>query len=245
MSGILQDKTAVVTGAGSGIGRAIALMLARAGAKVILVGRRVAVLEAVARKCGPLAVVYPCDVTDDLQVAGLLETIQHKSPEIDVFVHSAGSIKLGAIESSPVADFEAQFAANVRAAYVLTQAMLPGLRLASGQVVFINSSITQARETSNRGAFAATQHALRSFANSLRDEVNTLGIRVTTIYPGSTATPRQVHLHEGVARSYDPSRMLQPEDVAEAVLFAISAARTAEITDLYLRPMQKPIAAKP
>jgi len=80
-----------------------------------------------------------------------------------------------------------------------------------------------------------------AIANALRDEVNGAGVRVTTIFPGSTATQRQVNLHEISGTQYNPDRMLQPEDVAEAVLFALTMGRTAEITDLYLRPMLKPL----
>lgn len=240
MSRSLENMTAVVTGASSGIGEAIASSLAKNKMRVALVGRRSSILQGLALKCGPLASPYPCDLTDDAQVSTLIHKIQSDMNRIDVLVHSAGMIKLANVEGSSVKDFDAQFAANVRAAYVLVQLMLPRLRDVSGQVVFINSSITRAHKTDGRGAFAATQHALRSFANTLRDEVNADGIRVTTIYPGTTATPRQLELYNNAGKRYDPSRMLHPEDVAEAVLFAVTAGRTAEITDLYLRPMLKP-----
>jgi NADP-dependent 3-hydroxy acid dehydrogenase YdfG len=157
-------------------------------------------------------------------------------------VHSSGIMKIGRTEASPVADFDAQYATNVRGPYMLTQLLLPFLRASSGQIVFVNSSITRANNTDGRGSYAATQHAVHSIANTLRDEVNEAGVRVTTIFPGTTATQRQVNLHEITGRRYDPNRMLQPEDVAEAVLFALTIGRTAEITDLYLRPMLKPLA---
>jgi NADP-dependent 3-hydroxy acid dehydrogenase YdfG len=115
------------------------------------------------------------------------------------------------------------------------------LRAASGQIVFVNSSITRASNTDGRGSYAATQHAAHSIANTLRDEVNEAGVRVTAIFPGTTATQRQIDLHEISGKRYDPDRMLRPEDVAEAVLFALTIGRTAEITDLYLRPMLKPL----
>jgi NADP-dependent 3-hydroxy acid dehydrogenase YdfG len=75
----------------------------------------------------------------------------------------------------------------------------------------------------------------------VRDEVNEAGVKVTTIFPGSTATPRQANLHEISGKPYDPDRLLQPEDVAEAVLFALTIGRTAEITELHLRPVLKPV----
>jgi NADP-dependent 3-hydroxy acid dehydrogenase YdfG len=241
MSRTLQNVTALVTGASSGIGRATASILARSKARVALVGRRQSVLEELAMECGSLASAYPCDMTDDAQLKRLATRIQADFAGIDILVHSSGIIKLGKTETSPVADLDAQYAANVRGPYILTQLLLPLLRAASGQIVFVNSSITRAHNTAGRGSYAATQQAVHSMANALRDEVNEAGVRVTTIFPGTTATQRQIDLHEISGKRYDPDRMLQPEDVAEAVLFALTIGRTAEITDLYLRPMLKPL----
>jgi NADP-dependent 3-hydroxy acid dehydrogenase YdfG len=241
MSRVLENMVAVVTGASSGIGRATASLLARSKASVVLVGRRQSVLEDVARECGSLALACPCDMTDDAQLRGLITRLQRAFSRIDILVHSSGIIKLGSTEAAPVDDFDAQYAANVRGPYVLTQLLLPRLRAASGQVVFVNSSITRASNTASRGTYAATHQAAHSVANALRDEVNEAGVRVTTIFPGTTATQRQVDLHAMSGKRYDPERMLQPEDVAEAVLFALTIGRTAEITDLYMRPMLKPL----
>jgi NADP-dependent 3-hydroxy acid dehydrogenase YdfG len=237
----LENMTALVTGASSGIGRATASLLARSKARVALVGRRQAALVELATECGSLASAYPCDMTDNTQLKGLATRLQADFARIDILVHSAGIIKLGRTETSPVADLDAQYAANVRGPYILTQLLLPLLRAVSGQIVFVNSLITRVNNTGGRGSYAATQQAVHSIANALRDEVNEAGVRVTTIFPGTTATQRQVNLHEISGKRYDPDRMLRPEDVAEAVLFALTIGRTAEITDLYLRPMLKPL----
>lgn len=241
MSISLENATALVTGASSGIGRATAKILARAKARVALVGRRQSILEELATECGSLVSAYPCDMTDDAQLNELAGRIRSDFSGIDILVHSSGIIKLGTTETSPVSDFDSQYAANVRAPYILTQLLLPLLRETSGQIVVVNSSITRAHNTAGRGSYAATQHAMHAMTNALRDEVNEFGVRVTTIFPGTTATQRQMDLHAISGRRYDPDRMLQPEDVAEAVLFALTMGRTAEITDLYLRPMLKPL----
>lgn len=241
MSRTLENATALVTGASSGIGRATAKMLARSNVKVALVGRRRPLLEDLATECGPFASAYPCDMTDDAQLKGLANRIRADFPRVDIVVHSSGIIKLGVTEMSSVTDFDSQYAANVRGPYILTQLLLPLLREASGQIIVVNSSITRAHNTAGRGTYAATQHAVHAMTNALRDEVNEFGVRVTTILPGTTATQRQMDLHAISGRRYDPDRMLQPEDVAEAVLFALTMGRTAEITDLYLRPMLKPL----
>lgn len=241
MSRSLENATAVVTGASSGIGRATAKLLARSKVKVALVGRRQAMLEKLAEECDSRASAYPCDMTDDAQLKDLTERIRSDFSGIDILVHSSGIIKLGTTETSPVSDFDSQYAANVRAPYTLTQLLLPLLREASGQIIVVNSSITRAHNTAGRGTYAATQHAVHAMTNALRDEVNEFGVRVTSIFPGTTATQRQMDLHAISGRRYDPDRMLQPEDVAEAVLFALTMGRTAEVTDLYLRPMLKPL----
>jgi NADP-dependent 3-hydroxy acid dehydrogenase YdfG len=237
----LENSTAVVTGASSGIGYATSLALARCKARVAVVGRRLPILEDLATKCGPLASAYSCDMTDDGMVTKCAAAIRADFARVDILVHSSGIIKLGRMQISPVADFDAQYRANVRGPYLLTQLLLPQLQSTSGQIVFINSSITRAANTEGRGSYAATQQAARSIANALRDEVNDAGIRVTTIFPGTTATERQVQLHSMSGKTYDPDRMLKAEDVAEAVLFALTIGRSAEITDIYLRPMLKPL----
>jgi NAD(P)-dependent dehydrogenase (short-subunit alcohol dehydrogenase family) len=242
MSSSLENMTALVIGASSGIGRATALALAKHKARVALVARRQSILDDLVTKCGPLASAYVCDITDDGKIKEFAAKVQADFAQIDILVHASGIIKLGKTEDASVADFDAQFAANVRGPYLLTQLLLPSLRSASGQIVLVNSSITRASNTDGRGAFAATQHALRSIADTLRDEVNGAGVRVTTVYPGSTATQRQVELFALAGKRYDPNRMLRPEDVAEALIFTLTIDRTLEITDLYLRPMLKPLS---
>ena len=237
----LEDLTAIVTGASSGIGRATASLLAQSGARVFLIGRRQAVLEDVAAACGSLASAYPCDLTDDEQLRTLVTRIRAATAKLDILVHSSGIIKLGPTQDAPLVDFDEQYAANVRAPYLLTQSLIPMLRASRGQVVFVNSSVTRAANIAGRGTYAASQQSLHSIANALRDEVNELGIRVTNVFPGTTATDRQIKLHAMSGRRYDADRMLQPEDVAQAVLFALTIGRTAEVTDIHLRPMLKPL----
>jgi NADP-dependent 3-hydroxy acid dehydrogenase YdfG len=87
------------------------------------------------------------------------------------------------------------------------------------------------------GAYAATKHALKALADALRQEVNADGVRVISVYPGRTATPLQEVLHAQEGKPYFPERLLQPRDVAAAVLHALGMDRTAEVTDIRVRPM--------
>jgi len=122
---------------------------------------------------------------------------------------------------------------------MLTQQLLPLLAAAHGQVVFINSSVGLTAKRPEIGQYAATKHALRAIADCLREEVNSNGIRVLTVYLGRTATPMQEVLHRLEGVPYNPEALLQPEDVASVVVHALMLPRTAEVTDISIRPMRK------
>jgi NADP-dependent 3-hydroxy acid dehydrogenase YdfG len=142
------------------------------------------------------------------------------------------------LETASVGDLDRQYVANVRAPYLLTQALLPELRAREGQMVFINSTVGLTARA-NIGQFAATQHALKAIADSLREEINPHGVRVVTIYAGRTATPRQAKIHAIEGKPYPRERLMQPEDVASVVLNALTLPRSAELTDVRARPMLK------
>lgn len=236
------DQVAVVTGASSGIGKAIALGLAAQGASLCLVGRKIETLEAIAetvRKTARRVLHYRVDLTVDEDILELATHLQRDFSSIDILVHSAGVISLGSIEAAPVEELDWQYRTNVRAPYSLTKTLLPMIRLRRGQIVFVNSSVgLNAR--ANVGQYAATKHALKALADSLRDEVNADGVRVLSVFLGRTATPMQASVHEMEGKEYHPERLLLPEDVAAVVINALSLPRSAEVTDINIRPLIKP-----
>ncbi|HEY3946393.1 MAG TPA: SDR family NAD(P)-dependent oxidoreductase [Solirubrobacteraceae bacterium] len=238
--GELHKCQCVVTGASAGIGQAIAVALAVAGATVFGVGRGENHLLATAEVIkGPGRITpYPADLSDPAEISLLAERLSREASSVDVLVHSAGMYSGGPVETSSADDFDGQYATNMRAPYLLTQALLPMLRASRGQIVFINSTIVFA-PSANVGQFAATQHALRAFADTLREEINADGIRVASIYPGRTATPRQARIHALEGKAYAPERLLQPSDVADVVLKILTLPRSAEVTDVRIRPMLK------
>jgi NADP-dependent 3-hydroxy acid dehydrogenase YdfG len=239
VSSVLANLTAVVTGASSGIGRAIAMALAAEGMALRLLGRDPDRLEATARTAKMQSRDVGWTSVDLTRPAEIDEYAGQLSAErVDVLVHSAGLYARGPHAERSQADYAALFAANVTGPMYLTQALLPGLRAAQGQVVFINSTQGLAG-SANVGLFAATQHALRAMADTLRDEVNGDGIRVLTVYAGRTATPRQERIFELERRRYAPEQLLQPEDIAAMILAALKLPRTAEVTNLTIRPMIK------
>ncbi len=237
----LKGQIAVVTGASSGIGKAIALSLANEGAKVCIVGRHLEKLETIASKTNKLSEqisIYKADLGIDDDIRSLAVSLQNEFGAIDILIHSAGTFSLGNIEQSSIEDFDYQYIINVRAAYLITQALLPGLKLRCGQIVFINSSVGL---TAKAGVsqYAATKHALKAFADSLREEVNPEGVRVISVYPGRTATSMQAAVFKMEKRAYFPEKLMQPEDVASVVINALTLPRTAEVTDISVRPLNK------
>jgi NAD(P)-dependent dehydrogenase (short-subunit alcohol dehydrogenase family) len=236
---IFSGHTAMVTGAGSGIGRAIARALAGDGATVCLVGRTSHKLEETAAAIpSPPPVIYPADLTVDAEVDHLCGEVQRQFGKLDILVLCAGSIAHGPVAQASPDDLDALYRANVRAPFRLIQSLLPLLRQRPGQIVVINSSVGLTAPA-NVGQFSATQHALKAVTDSLRGEVNGEGIRVLSVYPGRTATPRQEALYAKSGKEYRPELLLQPESIASMVVAALGLPRTAEVTDLSIRPMLK------
>ena len=237
---------AVITGASGGIGRAVALALVAHGMSLCLTGRDSGKLESVAREIGSRPaqlLVHGADLSSDDGIRGLVERVTSELRRLDVLVHAAGSLRLGNVEDAGWDDLDEQYRVNLRAPYLLTKAFLPKLKNSNGQVVFVNSTAGLVAGADN-GAYAAMKHGLRSLAGSIRDHVNQYGVRVLSVYPGRTATPMQeaVHLFEG--RRYELPNLLQPSDVADVIVAAIALPRTAEATDITVRPMKKPSPLK-
>jgi NADP-dependent 3-hydroxy acid dehydrogenase YdfG len=238
----LKDQIALVTGASGGIGSAIASALAERSVWMCLSGRDHSKLDAVAsqlRATSPRVECRPTDLTNDGEIEALVRFVTDQFGRLDILVHCAGAIGHGKLESTPVASLDRQYTANVRGPLRLTQLLLSSLKKPRGQVVFINSSVGLTARA-NTGHFSATQHAFKAIADSLRDEVNSENIRVLSVFPGRTATSRIETLQAEEGRAYQPELLLQPADVASVVLNALSLPWTAEVTNISIRPMQKP-----
>jgi short-subunit dehydrogenase len=237
----MRGKVVVITGASGGIGEAIAFQLAREGARLVLSGRSAEKLGLVAeqaRALSPEVETFAADLAEDDQVHALADRALAVFGGVDVLIHSIGLFVGGSLAATPVEDLDRQYRINVHAPYLLTQVLLPSLLARQGQVVFVNSGSGFSPARAGWVGYAASKHALRAVADGLREEVNKQGVRVLTVFPGRTATAMQEEVHRFEGRSYDPERFLQPGDVAAMVLSALSLPRTAEVTNIHIRPMR-------
>ena len=226
-----QNKRALVTGASSGIGLAIAQALAAEGAHI----------HALARSWPqPLEgwQLHNADFTLEADVKRLAAEVSASAAPLDLLIHCAGALEIGTVADFPIAQLDVMYQVNVRAPFLLTQLLLPRLTQSTGQIVFINSSAAVAPNMALAG-YSSAKAAMKLIADCLRLEVNASGVRVMSVYPGKTASVMQQHAHELAGKPYDAASLMQPEDVAQMVLSALALPKTAEMTDLHIRPMKK------
>lgn len=226
-------STHLITGAGSGIGAAVARRLRERGDELWLLARD-------AGRARELAAEHPgahTVVGDLAEPERLSWAFGHQAlPErLDGLLHIAGVIDLGTVGELSAKVWQHTLAANLVAPAELTRLLLPQLRLSQGHVVFVNSGAGLSANA-EWSAYAASKHGLKALADALRQEEHGHGVRVTTVYPGRTATPMQRKVHQQEGRSYDPDRWIDPESVATALLTALDLPRDAEVTDLTVRP---------
>ena len=230
--------SAVVTGASSGIGRALALGLAARSEYVALVGRDATRLGAVCREVQSRGARAACFVADfELRESPvrLARELLASLPALTVLVHSAGHFVSGSLAATPADDFDRAIDVNLRAPYLLTRELSGALSAGRGDVVFINSSVVGQRRA-GLAAYAASKQGLLGLADSLRQEINPSGVRVLSVFLGATATPMQEQIYSRDGRAYQPEALLQAADVARIVMDVIAMPRGAEVTDLHLRP---------
>ncbi|MGM7677485.1 SDR family oxidoreductase [Microbacterium sp. A94] len=223
----------LITGAGSGIGAALTRRLHERGDELVLLARD-------AGRARAIAAEFPGATTlvGDLSQPGRLSWAFSKQPlpeRIDSLIHIAGVVDLGRVADLPPTLWEQQLAVNLIAPAELTRLMLPVLRVSRGQVLFVNSG-AGLRANAEWAAYAASKHGLKALADALRAEEAEHGVRVSSIFPGRTATPMQERVHQQEGTEYVPERFIDPESVATTILTALDLPRDAQITDLSVRP---------
>jgi NADP-dependent 3-hydroxy acid dehydrogenase YdfG len=218
--------TALITGASRGLGSAVAQALEPTHT-LFLAGRPSEQLDAVAAKFG--ATTWPVDLRDVDAIEAAVEPIV----ELDALIHNAGVAYPARVAESTVDEWRDTMAVNIIGAVALTLALLPALRAAGGHVVFVNSG-SGINPSPGLASYSASKFALRSFADSLRNDEPSL--RVTSVHPGRIATEMQEGLVAYEGKEYDPSRFLQPETVAKVIADAVNAPPDAHIHEVIVRP---------
>jgi 3-oxoacyl-[acyl-carrier protein] reductase len=234
MSNSLTGKIALVTGAGRGIGRAISLALAAAGAHVVVAARTQTEIDTVVREIEGswgVASAWPVDLSSEAEIIALFDVIRQKLGRLDVLVNNAGIGLFGPLVDFSSADMDRLYAINVRGAFLCSQQALKlMIPQASGYIINI-SSVVGFKGYARQGGYAMTKHAVMGLTKTLALEAQPHGIRVSVISPGGVNTPMI-----GDARpELNRSTLLQPEDIARTVLFLLSLSDQAAIDEIYIR----------
>jgi NAD(P)-dependent dehydrogenase (short-subunit alcohol dehydrogenase family) len=238
----LAGIVAVITGAGSGVGRAVAMALAGAGGTPVLVGRTREPLwetAALVAGVGGQSLVRPADVTDEAAVEAVFAQAADELEGIDAAILAAGVGRYGPIESYPLADWEATLATNLTGPFLCAKAAIPHLRQNGGGAIIAVSSGAGKQGYPRLGAYSASKFGLMGLMQGLAGEVAEDGVKVCTVVPGSILTPfggRAVAAKREEMASDPGRKYLYPEDVAEAILFLLRQPRHAWTQELNLWP---------
>lgn len=229
---VLTDKIAVVTGAGSGIGEAIATLLHEEGAKVVLAGRNKDKLQNVANQLAQDSVkVVPTDVTNKEEVDELMKIAQQTFGGLDIVINSAGQMLSSKITDYQVDEWDSMIDVNIKGTLYTAQAALPTmLEQSSGHLINI-ASISGFEVTKSSTIYSATKAAVHTITQGLEKELAKTGVKVTSISPGMIDT--------AITAAYNPSdrKKLDPQDIAEAVLYALTQPKHVNVNEITVRPV--------
>lgn len=229
---VLTDKVAVVTGAGSGIGEAIATLLHEEGVKVILAGRNKDKLQNVANQLAQDSVkVVPTDVTKKEEVDELIKIAQQTFGGLDIVINSAGQMLSSKITDYQVDEWDSMIDVNIKGTLYTAQAALPTmLEQSSGHLINI-ASISGFEVTKSSTIYSATKAAVHTITQGLEKELAKTGVKVTSISPGMVDT--------AITAAYNPTdrKKLEPQDIAEAVLYALTQPKHVSVNEITVRPV--------
>ena len=232
-------KVAVITGAGSGVGRATAIKLAQAGWNLVLIGRTVETLRATAGECGGSAecLLQPMRIGDPAQTKAMAEAVLAKFKQVDLLVNSAGTnVPRRSLEVLSVEDYHEMINSNLNGAYYIIQAFLPIMR-ARKQGVIVNIISEAGRQANPKAGpgYVISKFGMAGLTQSINAEERNNGIRACAILPGDINTPL-LDKRPAPPPPEARARMLQPEDVADCVLLAANLPERAVVEEILIRP---------
>ncbi|MER7807335.1 SDR family NAD(P)-dependent oxidoreductase [Streptomyces sp900116325] len=240
MSDTLEGKIVLVTGASSGIGQATALALSKAGARVAVGARRTDRLKDLAQDAPGEILVVELDVTDEQSVQAAVAATVERFGALDAVVNNAGIMLSGAILGADTTEWTRMVETNLLGSMYTVHAALPHLLESKGAVVQISSTSGRISSAAG-GVYAATKFGITAFAEALRQEVTTQGVRVVVVEPGFVSTELTSHITDpnmqAAAKNMAESmRTLQPEDIAAAVVYALTQPAHVAVNEILIRP---------
>lgn len=234
----LEGKVALITGAGRGIGKAVALSLAQNGCRLVLAARTTAQLEEVQKeieRSGGAAKIVGTDLARDADIENLAGESQRAYGTVDFLINNAGWGKRAPVARLKVEDLDQTLRVNLRAPILLARHLVPAM-IEKGQGAVINiGSVSGKSGEANGSAYSASKFGLIGFTQSLYEEVREHGIKVAVILPGFVDTPLIPP-----NRQLDRSKMIQAEDVAQSVLYVLTAPATCCPVEITIRPQRTP-----
>jgi short-subunit dehydrogenase len=234
----LAGKVALVTGSGRGIGKAVALSLARSGCRLLVTARTAAQLEQVQQEIqaiGGDSKTVPADLTRDQDIEKVVAEIRGAYGAVDFLVNNAGWGKRAPVARLKVEDLDQTLRVNLRAPMLLAKHLLPDMIEKGGGAVINIGSVSGKAGEANGAAYSASKFGLIGFTQSLYEEVREHGIKVAVILPGFVDTPMIPPV-----KQLDRSKMIQANDVAQSVLYVLNSPPTSCPVEITIRPQRTP-----
>ncbi|KGP72324.1 SDR family oxidoreductase [Pontibacillus yanchengensis] len=243
----LQGKTAIVTGASSGIGEAIAKHLAHEGANVVLAARRQERLEELAKEIEDSTSVKTkisiTDVTKQSEMEALVTETKEEFSSVDMFINNAGVMLLSFLKNDKVEEWEKMIDVNIKGVLFGIHAALPTmLKQESGHIVNV-SSVAGHEVFPASSVYSATKYAVRALSMGMEKELSSSGVRVTNVSPGAVSTELPEHITDEEVLDMFKDRQgritLESDDIARSVVYAVTQPEYVNVNEVMVRPMKK------